>query len=75
MSLVLSFRMLGKRLKRSPTAMMMLALTPKSILDLKSENRSSMFAMQTWEETHMNLQSARMADLSRMQIVGAAYAC
>jgi hypothetical protein len=75
MSLVLSFRMFGKRLKRSPTAIMILAFTPKSMLDLKSEKRSSIFAMQTWEETHMNLQSARMADLSRMQIDGAAYAC
>jgi hypothetical protein len=42
-SLVLSFNTFGKRLKRSPRAIIILAFTPKSIWDLKSWNSNSMF--------------------------------
>lgn len=74
MSLVFSFKILGKRLKRSPTEMMMLAFTPKSICDLNRENKRSICSEQIKEETHMNLHRARIADLSRMHMVGAYYA-
>jgi hypothetical protein len=53
---------------------MIFALIPKSMCDFKSWKSISIFATQTCEETHMNLQRARIADLSRMQTVGAAYA-
>src|SRR4051812_27660788 len=72
MSLVFSFRMLGNLLKRSPTDIIMLAFTPKSMLELSSAKIVSMFSWQMREETHMNLHRARIADLSRMQILGGA---
>ena len=69
-SLVFSCKVFGNLLKRSPTEMIMFALTPKSILDFKRLKIKSMFSWQIFEETHINLQSARMADLSRIQSVG-----
>lgn len=71
MSLVRSFRLLGNLLNKSPSEIMILALTPKSILDSSIWNMRSRFSIQIFWLTHMNLHRAKTADLSRMHISGA----
>ena len=70
---VLSFKQFGNLLKRSPNDTMMFALIPKSIFDFRRPKTRSRFSWQIFDETHMNLLRARIADLSKMQISGAYY--
>lgn len=51
----------------------MFAFTPKSILESRISKIRSKFYVQIIDETHMNLQRAKIADLSRMQISSDAY--
>ena len=70
MSFVLSFRLLGNLLNRSPREMIIFALTPNSIFESRISNIKSKFSMHIFEETHMNLQSAKIADLSKIHTSG-----
>jgi hypothetical protein len=47
---------------------MILVFTPKSIYDYKISNIRGRFYWQIFDETHMNLQRAKIADLSRITI-------
>ena len=65
--------MFGNLLNKSPMDMMMFAFTPKSILDLSKLKSKSMCYEHRRDETHIILQRAKIADLSRMQTVGGDY--
>jgi len=64
------FRQFGNLLNRSPTDIIILAFTPKSILDFNKSKTKSKCCTHIYSETHMILHKARMADLSRIQTPG-----
>jgi len=71
MSLTLSFRRFGYRLNRSAHVMMMFAFTPNSMFDRTRANIMSRFSWQIFGDTHIYLQSARIAERSKIHRWGA----
>jgi len=69
-SSVLSFKLFGNLLKRSPSEMIMFAFIPKSIHESRISKINFKLSIHMTDETHINLQSARIADLSKIHISG-----
>ena len=70
---VFSFNTFGNLLNKSPTDIIILALTPKSIFDFNKLKTKPKCSTHIRSETHMILHKARMADLSRIHTPGYSY--